>query len=115
MIQEFPISLECELEDEVHIDPEGKARLMILKVRKVWADEAWNDAGGRICPTSTDGNSLVFFSHSHGSNGGVLRLWQVPRQVRRGLEGLSLGRLILALFPAAGITAAYILFWRSLL
>ena len=70
MIQEFPISLECELEDEVHIDPEGKARLMVLKVRKVWADEAWIDAKGRICPTSSEGDSLIFFSHSHGSNGG---------------------------------------------
>ena len=70
MIQEFPISLECELEDDIHIDPDAKTRLMVLKVRKVWADEAWIDAGGRICPTSTDGDSLVFFSHSHGSNGG---------------------------------------------
>ena len=55
---------------ELDIDPDAKTRLMVLKVRKVWADEAWIDAGGRICPTSTDGDSLVFFSHSHGSNGG---------------------------------------------
>lgn len=71
MVEEFPISLECELEDDVAIDPKSKSRLMILKVRKVWADEAYLDAKGKINPVNADkDSSLVFFSHSHAENGG---------------------------------------------
>ena len=71
MIEEFPISLECELEDDIAIAPDSKSRLMILKVRKVWADEAYIDAKGKINPMTADkDSSLVFFSHSHGTNGG---------------------------------------------
>lgn len=71
MIEEFPISLECELEDDIAIAPGSKSRLMILKVKKVWADEAYIDAKGKINPMTADkDSSLVFFSHSHGANGG---------------------------------------------
>ncbi|MBR1672180.1 MAG: flavin reductase [Fretibacterium sp.] len=73
MVEEFPISLECELEDDIAIAPGSKSRLMILKVRKVWADEAYIDAKGKINPMSVSGDpdsSLIFFSHSHAENGG---------------------------------------------
>ena len=71
MIEEFPVSLECELEDDIAIAPDSKSRLMILKVRKVWADEAYLDAKGKINPmTAEKDSSLFFFSHSHAENGG---------------------------------------------
>ncbi|MCR4817720.1 MAG: flavin reductase [Fretibacterium sp.] len=72
MIEEFPVSLECELEEDIAIAPDSKSRLMILKVRKVWADEAYLDANGKINPMAKEGgdSSLAFFSHSHGKNGG---------------------------------------------
>lgn len=71
MIEEFPISLECELEDDIAIAPGSKNRLMILKVKKVWADESYIDAKGRINPMNAEADSsLIFFSHSHAENGG---------------------------------------------
>ena len=71
MIEEFPISLECELEEDVPIAEGSKSRLMILVVRKVWVDEAYLDAAGKINPKNAEpDSSIVFFSHSHAENGG---------------------------------------------
>ena len=71
MIKEFPVSLECELEDEIAFDPASKSRMLVLKVKKFWADSDYLDADGGI-NVLADGpdSSLVFFSHSHAENAG---------------------------------------------
>ena len=71
MIEEFPISLECEFEDEVAVSGGRPNRLMILKVKKVWADEAYIDAGGKINPLNgAADSSIVFYSNSTSASGG---------------------------------------------
>ena len=71
MIKEFPVSLECELEEEVAFAPESKSRMLVLKVKKFWADSDYLDKDGNI-NVLADGpdSSLVFFSHSHAENAG---------------------------------------------
>ena len=44
---------------------------MILKVKKVWADEAYIDAGGKINPLNgAADSSIVFYSNSTSASGG---------------------------------------------
>lgn len=71
MIEEFPISLECELEDEISVTEGRPNRLMVLKVVKVWADESYLDAGGKISPmSSAPDSSILYYSGSRSPAGG---------------------------------------------
>ena len=74
-IKEFPVSLECELEEEIAFAPESKSRLLVLKVKKFWADSDYLDENGNInvLATAQDApkdSSLVFFSHSQAERAG---------------------------------------------
>ena len=73
-INEMPITLECELEDEFSESDASKGRLLILKIKSVSANEDYLDARGKINPIGKDGSSILFFSHSHAANGGYYGL-----------------------------------------